>query len=338
MKTRALMFVALLIIIPATSFGQLGNFLKKTSSRALNIAGREAEKDVTRKVDSAIMRQTDKAINNIAGSQNEKSQGNQTGEQGTQKQDGSGLGKLFSNKIDLKYNEEYDFTSRLYMETESYDKEKPVKADLLLYFNSNSPDVGIETKSLTEEKGNSTPVSSTIIMDGENKCFLMLTESDGMKMGIISGINEEKMTQTQPQPQPQTQVIPEEKTVEPVTPSNYTPPSFTKTGNTRVIAGYKCDEYIYTNPENKQTGKVWFTKDANLLIDKRGWQKTGLGAYYGDPGFEGGIILATESYDENGKLIMKFETKEIDRNSHYSISVKGYALRELKLNQGFSQK
>jgi hypothetical protein len=199
----------------------------------------------------------------------------------------------------------------------------------------------METKSISNEKGNTTPVSSEWIMDGENKCFIILTDDNGTKMGIISSVNEENKSQTQPDTKPAYQ--PEEKQAyqpNEIPSQRITPTGFTKTGNTRVIAGYRCDEYSYTDPENKVTGKLWFTKDTNLKIDKQSWQKTGMGAYYGYAGFGEGIILATESYDVNEKLTMKSETKEINPNYNHSISTRGYALRQLNLNlnQGQSEK
>ena len=49
------------------------------------------------------------------------------------------------------------------------------------------------------------------------------------------------------------------------------PPIVTKTGNSKVVAGYKCDEYIYKEEPN--TAKLWLTKEAVFNIDKRVWSK-----------------------------------------------------------------
>ena len=190
--------------------------------------------------------------------------------------------------------------------------------DLYMYFSNNSPDVGIESKSITDEKGKTIPMTSTTVMDGENKCFIILVNNDANKMGMISAIPDEKTVQDQSKGNP------EQKT---------THSSFTKTGNSKVIAGYKCDEYSYSDSEKKTKGSIWFTKDTNLNIDRRGWQKTGMGAYYGYEGFEGGIVLAMEGYDENGKLTMKSETKEINPNFSHSISLKGVTLTQMNMGQ-----
>ena len=111
------------------------------------------------------------------------------------------------------------------------------------------------------------------------------------------------------------------------------PPVFTKTGNTRMVAGYKCDEYSYVDPDDNSKGKVWFTKDARLKVDKNGWKNTGMSAYYGNPDFNDGIILANEAYDDKGKLTMKSETQEINENYPHSISVKGYSLRQMNMGK-----
>jgi hypothetical protein len=137
----------------------------------------------------------------------------------------------------------------------------------------------------------------------------------GTKMGMISAIPDETNK-------------PEEKTDH-----KFKPAELKKTGNTKMIAGYKCDEYVYTDAENKSSGKLYFTKDANLKIDKRGWSRTGMEAYYGYSEFEGGIILGNEVYDEQGKLTMKSEAKEINPNFSHNIAVKGYTLRQMNFNQ-----
>ncbi|MGC1390406.1 MAG: hypothetical protein WA816_05170 [Bacteroidales bacterium] len=329
MKTRTLLFAALLTVSPAVSYGQLGNLLKRNTSKVLNTAGEEASKDAIKQVDKVVEKKLEKMVDNAISSSNGNSKDNQ--------KQGMGLGKMFSNKVDIKYNEDYNFSSRVYIETESFDKKETSKADLYLYFNSESPTLGIETMSNNSGKDNSGPETSTILMDGENKCFLLLLDENGTKMGVITAINEDNPVHpNQPQPQPQLQT--EDKTVQNAPPLDYKPVSFIKTGSTRIIAGYRCDEYSYTDPDNKTKGNVWFTKDMDLKIDKRGWQKTALAPYYGYSTFEGGIILAAESYDADGKPTGKIETKEISQNSHYDISVKGYALRQMQINPNLSQK
>lgn len=321
MKIRSLFLLcAFVVLLPATTNAQLGGMLKNKMNKVVNAGAKTATKEVDNKIDSAAIKEANKASEKGAqrteanrANNNQPSQA--SGDQGSQEQGGAAMGKLFGGgKIDLKYKEDYSFSSRIYMVTEVYDKKEVTKADFFMYYSASSPVVGIETKTITDDKGQATPVTAKMVMDGENKSFLVLTDMGEMKMGIISPIPDENSAPA------------DDKS------KKAAPPKFTKTGNTRVIVGYKCDEYTYIS-EDKSSGKVWFTKDAKLKIDKRGWSNSNMKVYYGNPEFNDGIILANEAYDDKGKLASKSETKEINENFPYSISVKGYSLRQMNLGQ-----
>ncbi len=317
MKTRALFLLfAFMIILPATSTGQVGNLLKNRLNKAVNAGAKTAGKEINKEADTVVQKGVvDARDENNKNDSGQPSQGDGSESSG---RSGAGFGKLFGNKIDLKYKEDYGFSSRIYMQTETYDKKDVIKMDFFMYYSATNPCVGIETRTLTNEKGEVAPVTALMVMDGENKSFLMLTDVNGMKMGIISAVPDENTVQTQPDDKSK---------------KKSAPPVFTKTGNTRDIAGFKCDEYSYIDTDNKTSGKVWFTKNANLKIDKRGWNNSGMAAYYGNSEFNDGIILANEAYDEKGNLKMKSETKEINPDFPHSISVKGYSLRQMNMGQ-----
>jgi hypothetical protein len=335
MKTRTLFLaLTLAVVFPLASNAQIGNMLRNKMGKVINAGARTANKEVDNQIDSAATKETQNAIDRekakaaaredsirkADASQPEKSDAAQTSNQGSQSSSGGGgfdIGKLMGNKVTLKYKDDYSFNSRIYMVAETYDKKDVVTMDMYMYYSSTSPSVGIETKSISSEEKGSSPVTGTMVMDGENKCFLVLTEMNTSKMGIITPIADENAAQT-------------DKNGKPVKKS--TPPVFTKTGNSKVIAGYKCDEYSYVDNDNKSTGKVWFTKDARLKIDKNGWRNTSMASYYGNPDFKDGVILANETYDDKGKLTMKSETKEINENFPHSISTKGYTLRQMNTN------
>ena len=56
-------------------------------------------------------------------------------------------------KIDIKYNDEYDFTGRIYMLMETYDKKDVIKSDFYTYFNNNKQNAGIELKTVDPKDG-----------------------------------------------------------------------------------------------------------------------------------------------------------------------------------------
>lgn len=332
MKTRTLFLTLVLIaIVPLASNAQVGNMLRNKMGKVLNAGARTANKEVDNQIDSAATKETQKAIDKekekaavredsirqANAGKPEKSEGASTSTQESQSSGGFDIGKMMGNKVTLKYNDDYSFSSRIYMVAESYDKKDVIKMDLYMYYSSANPSVGVETKSINSQENGTAPVVSTMVVDADNKCFIVLTEINASKMGIISPAQDENAAQT-------------DKNGKPV--KKTTPPVFTKTGNSKVIAGYKCDEYSYVDSENKTTGKVWFTKEAKLKIDRNGWKNTGMSAYYGNAEFRDGIILANEAYDNKGKLTMKSEAKEISENFPHSISTKGYTLRQMNMN------
>ena len=278
MKTRVLILLfGFMAVLPASSYSQ-GGIL----SRAIN-------RQIDHKIDSAI----DKSAKDKAGR------------------------GLFGGKIDIKYNDEYKFNGRIYMQMETYDKKDVMKSDYYTYFNSNTKNAGIELKVLDPKKGEST-MPTVFLFDNENRCFMMLLENADSKTGIISNIPSDSSIAAQAKTQKGT--TPEQATI-------------TKTGNSRVIAGYKCDEYKITEPKKEGYSNAWMTKDVKLKADKRYWGKAGMPTYYNYPGFEGAMMLAMESFDKNNKPVMKMETKEINDNFSFAISTVGYTFMKMNFGQ-----
>jgi hypothetical protein len=182
--------------------------------------------------------------------------------------------------------------------------------DYYMYFSKNSPSAGIQTTTVSSEDGE-VPVTAQMILDGENKCFIMLSDVNGMKIGMISEVPDsiEQTTGTQK------------------------PPVVNKTGNSKTIRGFKCDEYLYRESDAKEYTKMWFTKETVLDVDKRAWTQSGMPSSYGYAEFEQGMILAWESYDKNNELTAKSEVKEINNDFSKTMSIEGYTLRQMNLNQ-----
>jgi len=289
MKTKSFfLLLCIAIMLPTSSNAQFG-VLKK----AIN-------KQIGNKVDSAA---------------DKKAEENRNASGGT-KETGRGL---FGGKIDIKYNDVYDFTGRIHMQMESYDKKEVTKSDFYIFFNSNTLNAGMELKPVSEEGDKTVP--SEFLFDNENKCFLILMQNEDSKTGIIS---------TLPSDSAMAELSKDQKGPDP------TQATITKTGNTRMIAGYKCDEYKITEPEKEGYSNVWMTKDVKIKADRQHWGKAGMPTYYNYPGFEGSVMLAMETFDKKNNPEMKMETLEINESFNHSISTAGYTL--MKMNFGAAGK
>jgi hypothetical protein len=300
MKTKSIILLVVMLIV-----------LSATSNAQAWLLRRAVDRKLEHKVDSAV----DKSDRDDAKAkqQTNQKQSDSTSAQGGTKATGRGL---FGAKIDIKYDDEYKFTGRIYMQMETYDKKDILKSDYYTYYNSNTLNAGIEMLPVDAKQGDKN-VPTIFLYDNDNKCFMMLLENGSSKTGMISTLPSDSAMAAQAKNQKGNN--PEKATI-------------TKTGNSRVIAGYKCDEYKIVDANQEGYSNVWMTKDVKLKADKKYWGKSGMPTYYNYPGFEGSMMLAMESFDKNNKTIMKMETKEI--NDKYSHSISTVGITFMKMNFG----
>jgi hypothetical protein len=303
MKTKILLLLlAFMVTIPNISNAQgyiLRKALNKKIDAKIDSAVDKSEKDEYKKRQEAEKNQPDKA----EGQDKNASKGTERG--------------LFGGKIDIKHNDEYSFTGMIYSQMETYDNNEVRKSDYYTYFDPASSNAGMEIK-LFDPKKDETSLPTQFIFDMNNRCFMVLIESESSKTGIIS-------------------TIPDDSTIAAQAKSNrgkpVEQPSITKTGNTRMIAGFKCDEYKIVEQDKDGYSNVWMTKDLKIKADKRNWGKTGMPSYYGYAGFEGQTMLAMESFDKKNNPEMKMETKEINNNFPHKISTAGYTFMKMNFGQ-----
>ena len=302
MKTKSIFLLLVLVMM-----------LPSRSNAQTWLLRRAVDRKLEHKVDSAV----DKSDRDEAKTkqQADKKQSDTASAQSKGGTKATGRG-LFGAKIDIKYDDEYKFTGRIYMQMETYDKKDVLKSDYYTYYNSNTLNAGIEMLPVDTKQGDKN-VPTIFLYDNDNKCFMMLLENSGSKTGMISTLPSDSAMAAQTKNQKGTN--PEKATI-------------TKTGNSRVIAGYKCDEYKIVDPDKDSYSNVWMTKDVKLKADKKYWGKSGMPTYYNYPGFEGSMMLAMESFDKNNKTTMKMETKEI--NDKYSHSISTVGITFMKMNFG----
>ncbi len=329
MKTRTILLsIVLIFAIPAISSAQIGNVLKNKVGRAVNAGVKVLNKEADKKIDSTATVEAQKAYDKAeqeraaqeAAQAEEAEQGEQAGdtEQQSDKRPSGGInlgGLMGGGKVTSKYSESYSFNNRIYTEMEMYDGKDVAKMNYFIYFNDENANAGFESKMVTtSDEGGQVEVNTSFIVDGDNKSFMMMTDMGGMRIGVISE-------------------VPDENTAEGQATSEDTDATFTKTGNTRMIAGYKCDEYKYVDNDTKEYGFIWATKDLKLQADKRTFSKAGMSPYYGSKDLDNSVVLAMEGYSKKGELEMKSETKEVNLGYKHDISTTGFSFRQMNFSQ-----
>jgi hypothetical protein len=299
--------------------------LPSATNAQAGLLRRAINKKLEHKIDSAV----DKSDKDNA-KQKEQTDQNSADKTSAQENGGTkatGRG-LFGGKIDIKYNDEYNFTGRMYMQMESYEKKDVMKTDFYTYFNTGTRNAGIETSTKDPKEPDKT-ISTVFLYDYDNRCFLMLIGNADSKTGIISTMPSDSAIAAMGKNKKGSAA---DKSADQKMDAGKKP-TITKTGNSRVIAGYKCDEFKVVEPDVEGYSDIWMTKDFKIQADKNYWNKAGMPSYYGYPEFEGAVMLAMESYDKNNSPKVKMETKEINEKVDHSISTKGYTFMKMNFGQ-----
>lgn len=311
MKARlTLLLTVCIVALPATMNGQVGNLLKNKLKAA---AATEAEKKEEKK--SVNLR--DRLVGSIVGEADTLSTGD-ADEDGTQARprNGNPLSGLLGGGANVPHRDVYKFDASIVMLMEIYEKgEKEASSvvEYTTYISTGSEDVAIEIRPVSGEAASSSGGAAVMqmIYDKENNCMLMLTSMGTQNTAIASNLDE-ALAET-------------EETEEDLYDTEN--PTYTKTGETKMISGYKCDGYLLEDGENRV--KMWVTKDVPFKASTREMRKAGVPAYYEGP-FDGGMIMEMESF-ENDVRTMTMTVKDISDRANKSIPLTGYTFMNLNM-------
>lgn len=199
---------------------------------------------------------------------------------------------------------EYAFDHRVDMVITTFDKKGKQDAvqNMQVLFSDKKPYMGVSV----QVEG----TNSVSVIDMEAMLMVMLMDMGSNKMAMTIDLNSEWL---------------EENDDESITAME----SFKKTGRTKTILGYKCDEYVMTDDEG--TTEFWITREDDLDIyrafgamsasspDNKKGKGNSLPA-----GHPGGMTMLTTMVSNDGeKMIM--EVTDVKKNSPLSIQTAGYS-------------
>lgn len=324
MKTRSAIFaLTCLMALSLPAQAQIGGFVKGRMNTAAKQVGRtiarEADKEIMKATDRAVMRQLDKIrpkgdTTNTSGGVSGVKYAGASGNKGFNL---ASLG-MGTGEVTLKYSDEYKFTGRLVMEMETFSDDKSNgKLLYTIFYTEVSPTSAIEMKSLD---GESKDEAMIFVFDAENQCLLMLTEAEGSKSGIISSTSGGVDTTAVAEPVTAAQPADTEHMG-----------MYKKTGRSKTIAGYKCDEYVATDTENEIETAMWYTRDLKLKVNRQGMATAGVPFYYGGGAYYGGGYMMEMETKEKGKITSTMVTREVNNSVNKSIDAKNYELMQFQM-------
>ncbi|PWE01224.1 DUF4412 domain-containing protein [Marinilabilia rubra] len=294
-----------------SSFSQ--GFLERVAKKASEKIEKKAEKKAEEKMDEKIDEGFDEAEESLEGRKEQEPESNK---RQSSKRMEEMMKKMGVSSEPAPVADQYEFSSKMRMEFQNYDEKGKLKdeGEVVTFISPGEKNFAYEFLSGTPDNSRG-PAKGIFIMDYENGSTIILSEEDGEKSGVVYGIKffDEAVQDDDPE---YTEEYEEKQDI------NYTSPGFKKTGRTKDILGYKCNEYAFDDEESE--GTVWITekidwkaKDTFSTIFKSAM--TARGIY-------NGMMLESESKDKSSGEVNKMQVTEIDDNANKVFSPGEYQL------------
>jgi len=211
----------------------------------------------------------------------------------------------------VEHEEVYHFNAYIQMELTTYKKNGNLDDQVLYdnYLHKEDSDYAMEFKDKD--------ATSTIIFDTKNSAMLILTESDGEKTGFATSIDPEAMADM-------AEDYAEENDEE-IDMDSYRP---IKTGKTKQILGYSCDEYMVEDEGTEV--HMWISEKLGKEMRKE-WMKNQqtFGALFMHAHAMNGMVLEYDVVDSDGRKSVMQVTK-IDLNHSHKVHTNGYTIMSMR--------
>jgi Domain of unknown function (DUF4412) len=207
----------------------------------------------------------------------------------------------------------YSFDAYIQMEINDYKKNGDLDDQIIYdnYLHKKDADYAMVFKNEEDQ--------STIIFDTKNYAMLILTDADGEKTGFATAIDPEEIAEL-------AEDYDDDEDYDVV------PPNIKKTGKTKTILGYKCDEYLVEDEESEV--HMWISEKLGKEMRKE-WmnnQQT-FGGMFTHAYTLDGMTLEYEVLEKNGEKSTMIVTK-IDLNHSHKISTNGYTIMSMRMKTG----
>lgn len=209
----------------------------------------------------------------------------------------------------VAHEEVYHFDAYIQMEITSYKKNGNLDEQVLYdnYLHKEDADYAMVFKDGKDQ--------STIIFDTKNLAMLILSDSDGEKTGFATSVDSAAMAD-----------LANDYEEEEVDTDSYRP---MKTGKTKQILGYSCDEYLVEDEETEV--HMWVSEKLGKEMRKE-WMKNQqtFGAMFIHAYALNGMVLEYDVIDKDGgKSVM--QVQKIDMDHSHSVNTQGYAIMSMKM-------
>ena len=340
---KKLIFILSILFLSTGLFhteAQVGNYLKKKTSQAGNRAAKKSDEEVTGEMNKKVDVEIGKAFNKLFGEEEEEEETKTTEPSTTDSNEGSSNTNTQkkstppsgseSSSSDARANamlkamgistdpvdvqENYNYSGNIIMTVQSWDDDGDTEGEALYKTYMTKDNSGFAMVFSQEEEG-----KSTMIFDYKKESMLILSDDGETKSGMVTAYSglADQMSEAE-------EDLKEDIESDDTDYSAYRE-GLKKTGKSKKIAGYKCDEYIFD--DEKSHIVMWMTDQlsADLWANMSGANVISAGSM----GFYGGFVMEMDQKDKNSKDRVYTLVKEVNKNQASSLSTKGYQLMSI---------
>ena len=306
-------FFTTLMIQPAHS----QRLLRKLQEKVQEKVEEKVEERAERKVDEAIDNQLDKIEESL-----EKNESGRTGDATTRAERDNQRQARMQNLLKgigisgepVPVEESYNFNHLIQMHIESFDKngKKESEGEFITHLNPQTKCMAYQM--LSGDLGNAG--QGLFIIDAGNGATIILSEENGEKTGIVYGMGAffSSIGDTY-----------ESEAIEETPEAYLLNPNVSKTGRTKTIAGYKCEEYKYNDEDSES--EIWITTD--LKMNTQDFFSTLFKTSLYSHGIPWGYMMEATTSDKQTGEKSFMQVQRVDANSNTRFSMADYKVTNL---------
>ncbi len=310
LKVTLVTFLAFFIV--QTANGQ--RFIEKLKRKAQE----KIEQRVDEKVDKELDKNLDKLENSLDSLGNDQSGDEEGGwgEAAMQNRMNAMMKGFGMSGEPVPVENSYTFNQLVQMHIETYDNEtkETHNGEFITYLNASTGNLAYKVVSDDMDDNN----QGLFIIDSKNKAIIMLNDKEGEKTGLVYGFGSffEDMDDYETDEMETDEELPD------MTVFN---PDVKKTGKTKKIAGYECEEYTYNTEEEES--EFWISKE--LKTSERDFFGTLFKTSALTNGMGYGYVMESNSKDKLTGDIDKMQVTRVDNNTHSTFGLSSYQITNL---------
>ena len=329
--TLFLLLIFLFFQSPLLNAQPVERFIKSKARVATNRASDRTNDEVDRRINNAVDKEFDKLLNKKSDeeadssatpgnsdTENELPQSSKKSSSSAKSGRSSAYLKSLGLNAPVNVNESYSYNGYIQMGITNWDSKgnEETQSNYNTYFNESAGSFAMEFFEPGKEK-------SFIIFDTENKQMIILSQDGDEKTGIVTPINydaggTDSISESQGTNESANSDVDKDYAMQ--------NPNYKKTGRTKRVSGYSCDEYLYEDEDTELS--LWVTKDLPADLYARMFSLSTF-ATLAYTGYGQGFTMEWDSKHKNSKERSVMTVKEVDKNKPTNIKTGGYNLISL---------